>query len=64
MRSERGEAEAPLRDLDPRGILDVLSGVVCAGAAAAGAAAALGVRALLLVFRGGCSPGLVDVYWP
>ena len=49
MRSERGEAEAPLRDLDPRGILDVLSGVVCAGAAAARAVAALGVRASLLV---------------
>ena len=26
--------------------------------------AALGVRALLLVFRGGCSPGLVHVYSP
>ena len=64
MRRVRAEIEAPLRDLDPRGILDVLSGVVCAGAAAAGAAAALGVRALLLVFRGGCSPGLVHVYSP
>ena len=26
--------------------------------------AALGVRAWLLVFRGGCSPGLVHVYSP
>ena len=49
MRSERGEAEAPLRDLIRWGTLDVLSGVVCVGAAAAGAVAALGVRASLLV---------------
>ena len=64
MRRVRAGIEAPLRDLIRWGTLDVLSGVACESAAAAGAAAALGVRALSLVFRGGISPGLVDVYWP